>query len=224
MLVIGHRGAAALAPENSLAAIDAAAACGADGVELDVVQGLVVAHSREVAAGAPQLDDALRRAAGHGLRVQVDIKEDGLAAGVVAALRRHDLVERAFVSSPSKRILREFARADPALVRSLTYPRDRLGIGGRPAARPLVALGLRAHQALLPLVLRRLLRAAGASAATLDHRVASRAAIEVGHRAGAFVYAWTVNEPERATTLIESGIDGIITDDPRIVPAGISNT
>ena len=38
LLVVGHRGAAALAPENSLAAIEAAAAHGADIVELDVLR------------------------------------------------------------------------------------------------------------------------------------------------------------------------------------------
>jgi hypothetical protein len=29
-----------------------------------------------------------------------------------------------------------------------------------------------------------------------------------------------VNEPALAITLVESGIDGIISDDPRIIPAG----
>jgi glycerophosphoryl diester phosphodiesterase len=37
------------------------------------------------------------------------------------------------------------------------------------------------------------------------------------------VYAWTVNEPALAIILVETGIDGIITDDPRIIPAGIDS-
>ena len=33
------------------------------------------------------------------------------------------------------------------------------------------------------------------------------------------VIVWTVNDPVLATSLVESGVDAIITDDPRIVPA-----
>jgi len=36
------------------------------------------------------------------------------------------------------------------------------------------------------------------------------------------VFVWTVNEPALARTLVESGIDGIISDDPGIIPAGRS--
>jgi glycerophosphoryl diester phosphodiesterase len=44
-LVIGHRGAHALAPENTLTSLRAAVEAGADVVEADVAAGLVVAHS-----------------------------------------------------------------------------------------------------------------------------------------------------------------------------------
>jgi glycerophosphoryl diester phosphodiesterase len=220
---VGHRGAAALAPENSLAAIEAAAACGADVVEIDVVHGLVVAHGPEVPAGAPLLDEALELVAQLGLAVQVDIKVRGLEAGVVEALRRHTLLERSFVSSFSLPILAAFAGIEPGLPRSFTYPEDRLGVTSSrvlgPAARPALAT----LRALLPRRLPRWLRVAGASAATLNWAVVTRAAIEVCHNRGVAVYAWTVNEHVLATTLVESGIDGIISDDPRIIPAGIDS-
>jgi glycerophosphoryl diester phosphodiesterase len=60
------------------------------------------------------------------------------------------------------------------------------------------------------------MRAAGASAVTLNWAVVTPRAIEVCHRAGVAVYVWTVNEPGLAKTLVESGVDGIITDDPRL--------
>jgi glycerophosphoryl diester phosphodiesterase len=66
----------------------------------------------------------------------------------------------------------------------------------------------------------RWLRRAGASAATLNWAVVTPEVIEVCHQRGVAVYAWTVNEPALAITLVESGIDGIISDDPRIIPAG----
>jgi glycerophosphoryl diester phosphodiesterase len=217
---VGHRGAAALAPENSLAAIEAAAASGVDAVELDVLHGLVVAHGPEVPPGAPLLDEALALVAALGLAVQIDVKVRGLETGVVEALRRHGLLERSFVSSFSLPILVAFATAEPRLPRAFTYPEDRLGLTGSrvlgPATRPALAV----LRALLPRRLPRWLRVAGASAATLNWAVVTPEVIEVCHRRGVAVYAWTVNEPALAITLVESGIDGIISDDPRIIPAG----
>lgn len=217
---VGHRGAAALAPESSLAAIEAAAACGADAVELDVLPGLVIAHGPEVPPDAPRLDEALALAARLGLAVQLDVKVRGLEAGIVGALRRHALLERSFVSSYSLPILNAFASAEPRLPRAFTYPEDRLGVTGSalgPVTRPALAV----MRGLLPRRLPRWLRAAGASAATLNWAVVTPRVIEVCHRLGVAVYVWTVNEPALATTLVESGIDGIISDDPRIIPADV---
>lgn len=218
---VGHRGAAALALENSLAAIEAAAACGVDAVELDVLEGLVVAHGPEVPAGAPLLDEALALVAALGLAVQVDVKVRGLESGVVEALRHHALLERCFVSSFSLPILAAFAAVEPLLPRAFTYPEDRLGLTGSRVLGPATRPALAALRSLLPRRLPRWLRAAGASAATLNWAVVTPEAIEVCHRRGVAVYAWTVNEPALAITLVESGIDGIISDDPRIIPAGI---
>lgn len=215
---IGHRGAALLAPESSLAAIEAAAAAGADAVELDVSPGLVVAHGPGVPVDAPPLDDVLALAARLGLAVQLDVKARGLETGSVAALRRHGLLERSFVSSFSPAILRGFAAAEAALPRSLTYPDDRLGLTGTRVLDPVVRLGLVVLRTLLPRRLPRMLAACDASAATLNWAVVTRAAVEVCHRRGVAVFAWTVNEPALARTLVETGIDGIISDDPGILP------
>ncbi len=218
---VGHRGAAALAPENSLAAIEAAAAHGMDAVELDVLRGLggglVLAHGPELPPGAPPLDEALALAARLGLAVQLDVKSAGVAVAAVEALRRHALLERAFVSSSAQPVLAEFRAAEPSLPRSLTYPDDRLGLSLRRWARPGVRAGLAALRTALPLRLPAWLRAAGAAAATLNWAVASRAATEACHRADAAVYVWTVNDAKLVRALVEIGVDGIISDDPRLL-------
>jgi glycerophosphoryl diester phosphodiesterase len=218
---VGHRGAAALAAENSLAAIEAAASAGADAVEVDVLRRddgtLVLAHGPGVPDDAALLDDALPLVHRLGLAVQVDVKIAGNEAAIVDALRRHELLSRAFVSSFSLPILRAFAAAAPELPRSLTYPEDRLGVSERRLLRPAVRPTLAVLRALAPRRLPGWLRAAGAQAATLNWAIVSPAAVAACHASGAAVYVWTVNESALARTLVATGIDGIITDDPRIL-------
>jgi glycerophosphoryl diester phosphodiesterase len=219
---VGHRGAAALAPENSLAAIEAAAAHDLDAVELDVLRrpdgALVLAHGPELPPDAPLLDAGLELAVRLGLAVQLDVKLQGLERGVVEALRRHALLERSFVSSFSLRTLEAFAREEPALPRSYTYPEDRYGLSGARLLRPGVRAGLATLRALLPRRLPGWLRRADAAAATLNWRVVSPAAVEVCHALGAAVYVWTVNDASVVRSLVEAGADGIISDDPRLLP------
>src|SRR5882757_4090526 len=97
---VGHRGAAALAPENSLAAIEAGASAGVDVVELDLLWradgAVVLAHGPALPADAPTLDAGLELVARLGLAVQLDVKVDGTEQHVAAALRAHGLEERAF--------------------------------------------------------------------------------------------------------------------------------
>src|SRR6185503_6318401 len=57
VLRVGHRGAAALAPQNTIESVRAALAVGVDMIEFDVSPGLVVAHDR--GHPGPQLDDFL---------------------------------------------------------------------------------------------------------------------------------------------------------------------
>jgi glycerophosphoryl diester phosphodiesterase len=219
--VIGHRGAAALAPENSLAAIEAAAAAGVHGVELDVLRArdgsLVLAHGPELPPDAPPLADALRVAAELGLVVQLDIKLRGVEREVVDALAVAGLAERSFVSSFSLPALATFAALCPQLPRSLTYPEDRFGVSGNVLLRPLVRPGLATMRGLLPRRLPRWLRAVRASAATLNWTVVTGASVDACHRLGIAVYVWTVNDPDLVHSLVETGIDAIITDDPGVV-------
>ncbi len=55
--MIGHRGAAAVAPENTLAALEVAVAAGVDLVEFDISPGLLLGHSElELPADSIDLD------------------------------------------------------------------------------------------------------------------------------------------------------------------------
>ena len=56
----------------------------------------------------------------------------------------------------------------------------------------------------------------GASAMTLSRRVVSRAAVERCHELGVAVFVWTVNRADVVRRLDALGVDGVITDDPRV--------
>ena len=223
-LAIGHRGAKALAPENTLAALEAAAATGVDAIEFDVLRGpdgeLVLGHSLdELPEDLCRFEDALAWFATRAERLHVDVKADDVEAEIVEGLRRHGVLERSYVSSTDAPVLRRFAELEPSLPRALTYPEDRLGISRLRGAGPLVGAGLAVARALLPYRIASILRGSGATVASLEHRVVTAAVVRHCHAAGLPVVTWTVNEPERVRQLVALGVDGIVSDDPRIFAA-----
>jgi glycerophosphoryl diester phosphodiesterase len=220
-LRIGHRGAAALAPENTLESLAAAVELGCDLVEFDVLElagELVLAHSPAEAAAVPAtLEDALALLAGSKAGPHVDLKQRGIAGPLTAALRRHRLLDRSVLSSFDPGALREVAAAEPGLPLGLTYPRDRLGVAARPAFLPAVRAGVGALRRTLPRRIDGLLSRAGADAAMLHFAVVTPEAIARCHALGKAVVAWTVNDATLAKSLESAGIDGMISDDPRIL-------
>jgi glycerophosphoryl diester phosphodiesterase len=50
----------------------------------------------------------------------------------------------------------------------------------------------------------------------LHYAVLSPAAVDRCHESGAAVWAWTVNEPELLGRVVDVGVDGVISDDPRV--------
>jgi glycerophosphoryl diester phosphodiesterase len=242
---VGHRGAAALAPENTLRSLELAVELGCDMLEFDVFAladgTLVLAHSndmrevthgrargrvrrrtlaavRRVAPDLPTLDEALAFLAARfpDVGLQLDLKRPGVEEGVVSALKSHGVLERSWISGFDARSLRRVAAIEPRLPRSYTLPRDRFGISKRGPLAPVVRGGLASIGASLPRRLPLLLSRARASAVTLHYSVASAAAICRAHELGAAVYVWTVDDVTLAKRLIEAGVDGIITNDPRI--------
>ena len=223
-LAIGHRGAKALAPENTRASFDAAAEVGVDAVEFDVLRAadgqLAIGHSlHELPVDLWTFEDALAWFAPRSEALHVDVKALGIEAEIVDALRRHDVFERAFVSSTDEPALHAFAALAPELPRALTYPVDRLRISTRPAAAPLVDAGLRVARELLPYRIVGILRRAGATVASIEHRVVTPAVVRRCHDAGFPVVTWTVNDPERVRDLAAMGVDGVVSDDPRMLAA-----
>lgn len=221
LLRIGHRGAARLAPPNTIAAFEAALAAGVDWIEFDVLAlpdgRLVIAHDRRaLQADVPSLDDAIDWLAANDVGLHVDLKTHAHGRQVVEVLERHGVVERTFVSSHNWRALREIGRHAPGLTRGYSYPEDRLGLGKMKLLLPVMGPTMLSMRAALPSRVGRWLRRADASVAVLHEFFVSRAAVERCHALGAPVIAWTVDDPARLRQLVALGVDGAVSNDPRI--------
>jgi glycerophosphoryl diester phosphodiesterase len=245
VLRIGHRGAAAIAPENTVRSLRAAIAVGVDLVEFDVLDlprgPLVLAHSdhldevshgaatgsvrarsldelREVAPELPTLDEALAFFADEApdVGLHVDLKLTTRLDELSAALRRFGVLERTVVSSTHVASLREVARLAPGLPIGFTFPEDRMGVSRRPALQPLVGSGLAAARAVVPRLLPRMVTRAGASVLMLQHRLATRSSVARMHARGVPVLAWTVDDPAEFERVVAAGVDGVISNDPRL--------
>ena len=225
LLRVGHRGAAALAPENTLRSFEAALACGVDAIEFDVLDRgdgpLVLGHSlTELGPEPATLDEALAFLARRDVVLHVDLKLTTRLDEVADALARHGLSERAVVSSFHLASLAAFAGRAPRIPIGFTYPEDRYGVSRRRVLQPAIRLGTVALRRALVARIPAMIERAGAAALMLHHAVVSAAAVERAHGAGAAVWAWTVDDPAELGRLDAAGVDAVISNDPRLFAQG----
>jgi len=220
---VAHRGASALAPENSLEALEAALAAGLDMIELDVVSAggeLRLAHSAaQLHSESPRLADAL------GLFVDksppeawldLDVKDSGIERVLLDNMRKHGLVERTIVTSFRTEVLRAAKSIEPGLATGLAYPNDRYGLSERRPFERFVGPGLRVLRAALPTRIGGMLAAAGAEAAMLHHALVTPKVVARCRAVGAPVFAWTLESREDLRRVLAAGADGAIADDPSL--------
>jgi glycerophosphoryl diester phosphodiesterase len=228
-LRIGHRGASAYAPENTLAAMRKAAELGADMVELDVqasADGVpVILHDAELSrttsghgsvydhrledlkrldAGAgesiPTLEEAIACCRDFGLGLYLEIKVPVVIAPIVAAIRRDDLHGHVIVSS---------FRPD--------WLADVKGLDGDVATAVLFT-----SRAVDPAALA---RAAGAGyvhpcwewLAPEPHRLLTPEWMAHVRGAGLKIISWHEERPSEITALRRLGIDGICSNAPDLL-------
>jgi glycerophosphoryl diester phosphodiesterase len=207
---IAHRGFAAVAEENSLAAIEGALRRGADMIEIDVRRradgALVLHHDSGDAPGAPLFADALDLIAQATNSVMVDLKEGRTAHDVADLLSRH-APGITTVCSGNPDEARTVKSRLPHVIAGRTWP-DR-NAQNVPVAESIVGW---MHRRALVRKVDQILE--GFDLLVAFHRVLSREAVTRCHELGRQVYAWTVEGTGRVGELRAMGVDGVISDEP----------
>ena len=221
---MGHKGADTVAPGNTLASFQAALQAGVDMIEFDVLPlrdgRLVLAHDGEDAARRDlvTLEDGLDHFAGEAygdVELDVDLKLPGYEREVVEGLAVRGLSERALISSTYLQSLDLVGRIAGDLRRGWSVPRVR-----RDYTRTILAPGALALARVGRLQLPRKASAAitaGRCEAIMSHwLLVSERLVAAVQGAGGQLYAWTVDDAERIAWLDGLGLDGVITNDPRL--------
>lgn len=226
-LRIGHKGADAIEAGNTLESFDAAVELGVDMIELDVLRlregKLVVAHDPEDAMQRRPLDllealDAFLEPPLDQVSINFDLKKAGREAEFAGAIAGHGLIERSSVSSMEMESLVKLRSLEPDLRLGWTYPKSTKDWTTLPWAGAAVSAGLAAlRRGSHRIVPDRAVEMDVDSVWVYDPVITPRLVDSLGEF-GIEVIAWTVDDPDRMQELIEMGVAGICSNDPRLFP------
>jgi glycerophosphoryl diester phosphodiesterase len=211
ILLLGHRGARLYAPENTLPAFDLALQHGADGFEFDVRltrdRHTIICHDPKLnrltvgrqtlrrlresckAANeyAPSLDDVLDRYKDSFLNIEVKVR--GIELIVAEAVKRVR-PRNYFISSFLPGVVRKLHQVDGELVLgSLAQTRWQLHRWPRLPVDYVVP----------------------------HYRLLTGRLVAKIHASGKKVVTWTVNDPRKMVRAARMGVDGIISDDTKLL-------
>lgn len=219
MLKIGHRGARAYEPENTLSSFRKAIELGANAVELDVRKTkdgkLVVIHNADVnkttnGEGAvneltleqiqklvtdknehiPTLDDVLDSVRKR-VKILIEIKEIGTEKQIVELIQQKGLTDNVIVVSFHEEALKKVRELNSEVETGLIYVRHKNPIQ--------TALDLKAKYLL--------------SLYSFTHS----ANVKKAHENGLKIIVWTINKREEVEEYKKKGVDGIASDRPDIL-------
>jgi glycerophosphoryl diester phosphodiesterase len=214
--IIGHRGAAGRAPENTLKSVNYAISVGVDIVEVDVRATksgeLVVLHDPDFKrlAGVdvsvrsvdynwirnnilisgekiPLLEEVLEVVKDK-VGLFIEIKEPDTTIKVIELVKNYSIIDQVAIISFYDEALATAKRIEPKITTGLIY--------AQPPGRVLDAVKLRA-KIVLP-----------------HHKITSDKSTNFAHKYGLKVITWTINSREEALRALKIGVDGIATDLP----------
>jgi glycerophosphoryl diester phosphodiesterase len=219
MLRIGHRGARAYEPENTIRSFKKALEIGVDAVELDVRRTkdnqLVVIHDadvkrttdgkglvneltlKEIKALSTEKDEKIPTLEevldflDKKVKILIELKEAGVEKQVLTAANERGLQKNVIIVSFIEEALQKVRELNREVETGLIYARHK---------NPLrTALELKANY-LLPL-----------------YRFTHTDNVQKAHENGLKVIVWTINKPEEVAEYAKKGVDGITSDKPDIL-------
>jgi glycerophosphoryl diester phosphodiesterase len=241
-LCFAHRGSSTRAPENTLVAFEEAIKDGADAIEFDVrrtgdgvpvvlhdatldrttsgrglLKDVTLASLRRLDAGAwfgerfkgarvPTLKDTLDLCRGR-VALNIEMKVDGLPGGSAGRLAEARALAGAVARTVAKSRFRDY------LVVS-SFDRSVLEAYRSASLKALLGLLVSRSAAAVGPVHRRL----GLHAVHPHRRLASSRRLRSLHRRGLYAYVWGVDDTATIARLFRHGADGVMTDDPLLVP------
>jgi glycerophosphoryl diester phosphodiesterase len=232
--IIAHRGLPLEAPENTLASFQLALDSGADRVECDTrlsKDGVpVVIHDQSLhrttgvrkKVGQLRLDELKKLDAGRWknerfrgepiptlcevlelverrARLFIEVKESSMAKEVVKAIRKVGVEPTNLVIfSKYYEVIEDIGRMEPSLPSAwlLLHPPSSLE-----EKRRVIQKGVKA----------------GTSGFGLPRRQVDPKFVQLAQERGFLIYVWTVNDPKDAGVLSQRGVDGIVSDQPRLL-------
>jgi len=219
MLRIGHRGARAYEPENTIRSFKKALEIGVDAVELDVRQTkdnqLVIIHDADVKKTTngkglvkeltlneikafstakdekiPTLEEALDFL-DKKAKILIELKETGVEDKVLSLVRERQMQKNVIIVSFNEDALRKIRELDKEVEIGLIYAKHKNPIKA--------ALELKA------------------SYLVSFYKFTHTANVQKAHENGLKVIVWTINTPEEVTEYAKKGVDGIASDKPDIL-------
>ena len=219
MLRIGHRGARAYEPENTLRSFKKALEIGVDAIEFDVRKTLdnqlVVIHdadvkrttngkglvadltlkeiealSTEKGEKIPTLEEAFELLDSK-VKILVELKEQGYEEKVLSIVSAKKVEKNVIITSFLEPALKKIREINHEIETGLIYAKH---------PNPLKSASDLKANYLLPL-----------------YRFTHTANVEKAHQNGLKVLVWTINTKEEAEEYAKKGVDGIATDKPDIL-------
>jgi len=225
--ITGHRGAAAEAPENTIAAIEKAIEAGADYCEIDVQESadgiLVVVHDADLkrVAGADAkihetncedlqkfdvgswFSDEFKGEKIPTLDEVINLAKGRIKLNIELKYNGHDRQLATRIAEAVAR--RQFE--ENCVLTSLEIE----GLHEAKRANPKLKIGLAVARALGDLT------KIESDFLSINADFATAANVDTIQQDGKAVHVWTVNDRETMLRLIDLGVDNIITDDPRLL-------
>jgi len=219
--VYGHRGVPFLEQENTLKSFERAIELGFDGIELDIMSTkdgkIIVNHdiflknndreecpvssiNYEKIKNFPVLKDILI-SIGHMTKINIEIKDQGktsftVVKELIKILKELSLIDNILISSFNPSIIKEVKKIDDRFPTAWIWEEENLKFYN------LFSIVLKYYKP---------------DAIHMYHRIVGKELVQKIHKRGMKAIVYTVNDKEKLEKLISMNIDGVFTDNPKIL-------